>query len=260
VARNDFSIASVILSYFLVAGGIALGLIALTVVKVSGEPAFYGALAVGGALGGFLAGRASRHTTITEPAVGGALVVLTMVGIFVGTDLGELLWHVAQDKVTKIVVIAGSAAAAGAVGGAFVSEKLFGAHSQLSVVWLVHVAVAVLGASFVALLVLMGAMLRGETGSDGVNAGIYFGAMAVGALLSGLAAGASAPQRILVVSLLGAVAGVMGFYLVMRAMPGTAGDEDGKAAAGFAIIGVGCGLVTLVGALVGWKTVGQRAR
>ena len=260
MARNDFSIASVILSYFVVAGGIALGLVGVTLLELHSEVAVYGALAAGGAVGGFLAARASRGSTITEPAIGGVLVVATMVGIFVGTDIGELIWHVAQDQITKIVAIAGGAAVAGAIAGALVSEKLFGAHSQNSLAWLVYVAVAVLGASYVAIIVLMGAMLRGQASreDDATSAGIYFTAMGVGALLSGLAAGASAPRRILLVSLIASVIGVMGFFLLLRALPGVKADSD--AAIGFAIIGVGCGLVTLVGSLIGWKTVGQRAR
>ncbi len=124
MARNQFSIASVILSYFLVAGGVALGLILLTLLKTGGEPAFYGSLALGGAIGGFMAGRASRGSTITEPAIGGVLVIATIVGIFVGTELGEVLWHVAATEVTRIVAIAGGAATAGAIGGALVSEKV----------------------------------------------------------------------------------------------------------------------------------------
>ncbi len=121
---------------------------------------------------------------------------------------------------------------------------------------MLHVAFAVVGACFAAFVVVMGAMMRGET-SDGATAGMYFGAMGVGALLSGLAAGASAPKRILGPSYLGAIIGVMGFYLLIRTLPGV-NDDSGDAAIGFAVIGAGCGLVTLLGALVGWKTVGQR--
>jgi hypothetical protein len=258
MARNDFSIASVVLSYFLVAGGVALGLILLTLIKSGGEPAFYGALAAGGAVGGFVAARASRGTTITEPAIGGVLVIATMVGVFVGTDVGEILWHVAAGEITRMVAIAGGSAAAGAIGGACVSEKVFGAHSQSSLAWLLHVSFAVLGACFAAFVVLLGAMMRGQAGDDGATAGMYFGAMGVGALLSGIAAGASAPKRILGVSFLGSIVGVMGFYLLIRALPGV-DDEDGDAAIGFAVIGAGCGIVTLLGALVGWKAVGQRS-
>src|SRR5687767_1260671 len=139
--RGGFSFASVILSYFLVAGGIAMGLIAMTLIETGGEALFYGALGAGGALGGFVAGRASRGTTIAEPAIGGVLVILTIVGVFVGTEIGEVLWAIGKDQVTRTVGIAGGAAAVGAIVGALVSEKMFGTHSQSSLAWLVHVAV-----------------------------------------------------------------------------------------------------------------------
>lgn len=260
--RGGFSIASVILSYFLVAGGIALGLIAVILAEPGGQAALYGALAAGGAIGGFVAARASRGTTVLEPAIGGVLVILTMVGIFVGTELGQILWAFAEDEVTKYVGLSAAAAAVGAIVGAIVSEKLFGRHSESSLAWLVHVSIAVLGACFVATVVLMGAVIRGEQESS-TQAGVYFGAMGLGALLSGLAAGASAPRRLLVVSFIASIAGVMGFYLLFRELPGvnggtTANAKDTDTAAGFAIIGVGCGIVTLIGALIGWKAIGQR--
>ena len=254
--RGGFSVASVVLSYFLVAGGVALGLIGLTLLKPEQEAMLYVAILAGSALGGFAAGRASRGTTVTEPAIGGVLVVATLAGIFVGTDAGDFLWHVAKDEITRLVAIAAGAAILGALAGAIVSEKVLGAHSRAAAVWLVHVAIAVLGAAFVAMLVLLAATLRGQTG-DGVQAGIYFGSMAAGALLAGLAAGASAPRRILLASFLGTIAGVMGFYLLMRTLPGV-NDDQGDAAAGFAIIGVGCGLVTLLGAAIGWAAIGKR--
>lgn len=257
-SRGGFSIASVILSYFLVAGGIAIGLILLTLLKTGGEGFFYAALGVGGFVGGFVAGRASRGTTITEPAIGGILVILTIVGVFVGTSVGEFLWFAAKAQISKTVAIAGVSAAVGAIGGAMVSEKMFGEHSQASAIWLLHVSLAMLGACVVAFLVLASAMLRGHS-AEGVQAGTYFGAMGIGAFLAGISAGASAPKRILIVSLLGCVVGTMGFYLLLRGLPGVSKADEGKAAAGFAIIGVGCGIVAMIGAAIGWSAVGKKA-
>lgn len=253
--RGGLSIASVLLSYFLIAGGISIGLILLVVLEAKGELVFHAAIAAGAAIGGFSAGRASRGTTITEPAIGGVLVILTIVGVFLGTGIGQFLWHVASSDVTRLVAIAGGAAAVGAIGGAFVSERMFGEHSQSSLVWLAHVSLAVLGACFVAFLVVLALVVRGESGDD-ATAGAYFGAVAIGSMLSGLAAGASAPRRLLLVSLVASVVGIMGFYLLMTALPGT--KESSDAALGFAIIGVGFGLVTMLGALIGWKAVGQK--
>ncbi|MCA9678009.1 MAG: hypothetical protein H6709_20695 [Kofleriaceae bacterium] len=254
-APSGFSWSSVILSYFQVAGGIAVGMILLVLIGASGEPAVYGALALGGAIGGFAAGRASRGTTITEPAIGGLLVIATIVAVFVGTGFGEFLWHVARGEISRIVLIAGAAAAAGALGGAVVAERVVGGHAASGAEWLAHVALAVLGASIVALVVVMGMVMHG--GSENASAGAYFGAVAVGTLLSGLATGASAPRRLLLISLLATVVGVFGFYLLMAALPGVK-DKDGDAALGFLIIGAVFGLLTMLGSFIGWKTVGEK--
>ncbi len=254
--HSGFSWTSVVFSYFLVAGGIAIGLILLVLMKAHGEALFYLSLALGGAIGGFAAGRASRGTTITEPAIGGVLVVLTFVGVFVGSDVGHFIWSVASSDITRLVLIAGGAAAAGAVGGAFVAERMIQGHSQHGLVWLAHVALAVLGASIVALLVVMAMIVRGETDA-GTAGGAYIGAVAAGSLLSGIAAGASAPRRLLLISWLATVVGTMGFYLLMTALPG-ARDDKGDAAIGFVVLGVGFGLLTMLGALIGWKLVGQK--
>lgn len=258
MAQNRFSIAAVFLSYLLVAGGIALALVLVGQIGVTGEAVVYGALALGGAIGGGLAARASRGSTVVEPAIGGALVILTLVGVFVGTEAGAFLWHAAKDDIVRTVAIAGGAAAAGAILGAVAVEKKFAGHSTSSVAWLFFTAFAMLGACVVAFIVLLGAIVRGAADDDSLAAA-YLGGMAVGSLLTGLTIGASAPRRVLLINLLGVLAGVMGFFLLIISLPSFDGDgEAGKAAAGFVIIGIGCGLIAMLGAAIGWALVGKR--
>jgi hypothetical protein len=258
MANRGFSFGATLLSYFLVAGAIALSLIILAKSKLSGEPAFYGALALGGAVGGAFAARASRGSTILEPAIGGLLVIATLVGIFVGTEAGNVLWHVAKDEIVRTVAIAGACAAAGAILGAMLAERLPGGHSQGTPVWLLHVAFTTLGACFVATIVAVGFAFHGATDNDTL-AGVFFAATGIGALLTGVVIGAAAPRRILFITFLGVVAGIMGFYLLIASLPTTDNKDAGKAALGFAIIGAGCGLLAMLGGAIGWRAVGRRA-
>ncbi|HVV85196.1 MAG TPA: hypothetical protein VHE35_19175 [Kofleriaceae bacterium] len=258
MASNRFSLAAVFLAYFLVAGGIALALILLVKAGARGDGAFYGAVALGGAVGGAAAARARRGSTIIEPAIGGLLVIGTLVGIFIGTQAGSVLWHVGKDQILRAIAIAGALAAAGAIVGAVAAEKLAGGHSTSPLAWLLFVAFAMLGACLVSTVVAVAFFFHG-TSDDSKLGGIVFGAMAVGAFVTGLTTGASAPRRILLVNLVGVVAGVMGYYLLVRALPNAADDKDaGAAALGFAIIGVAGGLVAMAGAAIGWRAVGKR--
>ncbi|MBK9034139.1 MAG: hypothetical protein IPL61_23240 [Myxococcales bacterium] len=259
MSSSRFSISSVLLSYFLVAGGIAIGLLAAGQLKLTSELGLYGVLFLGGAIGGVIAARASRGSTVIEPALGAVLVIATLVGVFLGTGIGELLWHVAKDAIVKTVGYAAAAAAVGAIVGAIGAERLWSGHSSSPLVWAVYIAIAALGACIVAMVVLVGGAAHGATDDDAL-AGLFFGAMALGSVLTGLTVGASAPRRLLVATLLGVVAGVMGFYLLLRELPGTSAGDDDKAAAGFAIIGVGCGLLAMAGAAIAWTLVGKKAR
>jgi hypothetical protein len=257
MAKQGFSVAATLLSYFLVAGGIVLALILLVQAKLEGELVFYAALALGGVAGGAIAARASRGSTILEPAIGGLLVIATLVLVFVGTDVSTILWTHAPDDIVRIVGIAGACAAAGAIVGAIGAEKLPGPHSVSALSWLFHAAFSTLGSCFVAMIGLGGAMARG-TSDDDKLAGVMFGAMAIGALLTGLAVGASAPRRVLLVTWLGTILGTIGFWMLMAALPGVENDDAGKTFAGSAIIGVGAGLVAMLGAAIGWAVVGRR--
>jgi len=78
---QGFSFASLILSYFLVGGGMFTGTLVAGTLKSPSEVIVYALLAAGAFLGGFVAARASRGSTILEPALGAIAVVGTIVGL-----------------------------------------------------------------------------------------------------------------------------------------------------------------------------------
>src|SRR5205823_11143792 len=118
---KGFSFASVILSYFLVGGGLLAGMLVGGALELHGEAAFYALLAAGGFAGGFVAARASRGSTIIEPAIGAVAVVATIVLVAAGTEIGKLIWSFARDATMKLIVGVGLSSILGALGGAVVS-------------------------------------------------------------------------------------------------------------------------------------------
>ncbi len=120
-----FSFASVVLSYFLIAGGTFFALLLAGRVGLQSEYLGYIVLAIGGFLGGLVAARASRGSTIIEPALGAVLMILTFVGIGVaasGAESRVLLMPAGM----KAIALVSAASAGGGIGGAFLGEKLFG--------------------------------------------------------------------------------------------------------------------------------------
>src|SRR5688572_4801668 len=120
------SIASVILSYFLVAGGLFAGTLVAGALKVESQALAYLLMGAGAFAGGFVAARASRGETILEPAIGAGAVVLTIVGAAAATPLGKLLWASSDTGTMQVIAILGGISITGAIAGAFVSEKMFG--------------------------------------------------------------------------------------------------------------------------------------
>jgi hypothetical protein len=256
---NGFSFASVILSYFLVGGGMFTATLVAQHVKLPSEVAMYGVLAAGAFVGGFIAARASRGQTILEPAIGAVAVVATIVGLAALTPIGKLIWAMAQDETMKFVGAVGLTGVAGALIGAFLGEKLFGDATQSSIPWLLYTALAVFGgcllATLFASIVVLGHAEFG-TGGDGsrdLGAAILIG-IGAGCLLAGLAVGSSARTRPLIAAFLGGGGGLAGYFaLIARTTPT---DHDTKL--GLAMFAVAGALVTLIGTGLGWATVGRR--
>lgn len=255
---NGFSFASVILSYFLVGGGMFTATLIGRQLPLSSALELGGVLTAGAFVGGFIAARASRGQTILEPVIGAIAVIGTIVALAAATPLGKLIWAVAEDQTMKFVGAVGATGIVGALIGSFLGEKLFGESTGSSIPWLLYAALSVFGASLLAMLfasiVVLGRVeVEAHHTTLDLGKAILVG-IGAGCLLAGLAIGASARVRPLIASLLGGGIGLAGFFaLVTRASP-----PDKDATAGLALLAAGGAVVTLVGTALGWSMLGRR--
>ena len=256
--RDGFSFSSVILSYFLVGGGLGVGTLLVGLLQPSSEYAGYLVLGGGAFLGGWVAARASHGSTIIEPVIGAIAVVATMVGLAAGTVVGQHVWSVAQDATMKFIGVVGGVCAGGALVGAFISEKLMGAATQSSLPWILYAGMAAFGACLLATLVAALALASGGTAAAGIEnvAIVMMVGSAAGCLLSGLSVGASARTRPLIAAFLGGALGVAGYFYVLSRPAVASAEKD--AAAGIAVLAAGGAVVMLLGAAIGWAAIGKR--
>lgn len=250
---QGFSFASVILSYFLIGGGMFGGSLLAFQVKSSNEWVTLACFAAGAFAGGFIAARASRGRTIAEPAIASVLVIGSIVALAANTPLGQLIWHAAQGQTMRVL---GSLAGAGLVGsliGAAISEKMFGASTTSSVPWLLYAALSTFGASILVLLFAQ-LLMWNERGAKLDSTAVILIGLAGGCFLSGLAIGASARTRPLIAAFLGGGLGIAGmFALIAKAQP-----MDRDTLAGAAILAGGGALITLIGTALSWAAVGRK--
>jgi hypothetical protein len=254
-----FSFASVVLSYFLIAGGTFFAGLLAGRMGVHSEYLGYIVLAGGGFLGGIVAARASKGSTIIEPGIGAALLLGTVVALGVAGS-GSSAHVVLLPSAMKAIGLTAGAAAVGGIAGAFVTEKLFGDAEAAPLSWVLYVALATFGAGIIGSAI-------GAVVSNG--AGPIFGVLALCCVAVGVASGASAQSRPLGASFLGGVLGIGGFQMlaiyVFRAIvsSGGGGETDKiptELYIGMAVIAVAAGIATLIGALVGWAAVGSKQR
>jgi hypothetical protein len=254
---GGFSFASVILSYFLVAGGLFTGQLAASYMKTSSEVMALALLAVGGFIGGFVAGRASRGSTIIEPAIGAIGVIATIVLMIAATDLGKAMWAASSNGTAKVIAEVAGATAIGAIGGAFVSEKFFGEATLSAFPWIIYVAFSTFGACIMSTIIAGIFAAQGEGHALEALAKMLFAGMGIGCVLSGIAAGASARTRPLGASFLGGAIGMAGYLtLISRLSPSESKSSD--VAAGIAVFAAGGAILTLIGAVIGWFAVGKK--
>jgi hypothetical protein len=250
---RGFSFASVILSYFLVAGGLLTGTFVTMLLSSPSQNLAFALAGAGAFVGGFIAARASPGSTIIEPAIGAVAVIGTIVAIIISAA-GTSVWHVAPDELKRFAGIYAATAVVGALVGAFLSEKVLGESTTSSLPWLVYAAFATYGACTMATLVAIMLVLSGERTSDDLGKMMLAG-MGAGCLLSGLAIGASARTRPLIASLVGGGGGVAVFVALLTH---DSRPQSHDAVDGILFLVIGGGIVTLVGALVGWLAVGRR--
>jgi hypothetical protein len=253
-----FSLSSVVLSYFLVAGGTFFSALLAGKLGIHSEYLGYLIMAAGAFLGGLIAARASRGKTIVEPAIGAATMVLSIVvlGLAVSNSAGRDAILLPGNM--KGLMLTAGASALGGIAGAAASEKIFGEATTSSVPWILYVSLASFGAG------VMGSIFGGVLGHG--DAGPLFGILALCSLIVGVATGASARTRPLGASFLGGALGVGGFFFLAILLfvsvfsSGRHGSTDipSEVYTGIAVLAVGAGIVTLIGSLIGWATVGKK--
>ncbi len=258
---GGFSFASVILSYFLIGGGTFLTTLVAARLGIQNEYLGYGIMAVGAFVGGFVAARASHGSTIIEPAIGAVVMVASIVGLGLAVANSEARAVILLPGTMKGIGLTAAASAGGGIVGAFLSEKMLGESAQSSAPWLLYAALASFGAG------VMGSIFGGVIGHG--EGGPLLGLTAVCCLLVGLASGASARSRPLLATLVGGVLGTGAyFYLAVvifvgimgKLEPGAGAGIPSEVYAGLAIMAAGAGVVTMIGALIGWAAVGSKAR
>jgi hypothetical protein len=259
---GGFSIASVVLSYFLTAGGMLAGTLLMGKLHTSSEAVGLLCWALGSFIGGFFAARASRGSTIIEPAIGAILVVLTIIATAAGSDTGKLLWHMGGSSLGKPLAEVTAALVVGACAGAFVSEKMFGEATVSAAPWILYTALTSFGATFMVAVIVSILGAKGNATQDSLGKMFIIGAV-IGALVAGIAVGASARLRVLGPAFVGGTLGTFGLFMLFvalftAAVGEGANGETNKAIVGFAIISVGGGIVTLIGSAIGWSAIGKR--
>ncbi len=249
---QGFSVASVVLSYFMVAGGMFAGMLAGGYAHVQSELMGYVVLGVGAFAGGYFAARASRGSTIVEPAIGGLAVIGTFVALVAGTDAGKMVWSTQEGEVVKVVAKLAASTGAGALVGAWIAEKFFGEAPTSSLPWFPFSAFATFGSCL--MVTLIAAVLAANSKGDvDTLAKMMLVGLAAGCLVGGVAIGASARARPLLAAFLGGGVGVLGFCLLITRLSGSQADKDQTA--GIAVLAVGGAIVTLIG----WAAVGKKA-
>lgn len=252
-----FSFASVCLSYFLIAGGTFSAALVAGRLGLHSEYLGYIILAAGGFVGGMIAARASRGSTIIEPALGAALLLASFLGVGLAVT-GSEVRSVLLPGTMKAIGLTAGACAGGGIAGAFVTEKLFGHTTASGATWILFVMLAGFGAGVIGVS-FGGALGKGESGP-------MFGVLAACCLVLGIATGASASSRPLAASFLGAALGLGGFFFlaiyafvsVFSAAGASLDKVPAEVYAGMGIVAAGGGLVTMIGALIGWAAVGRK--
>jgi hypothetical protein len=250
---QGFSFASLILSYFLIAGGLFGGTLLAFQLRLGNEWQALGSLAAGAFVGGFIAARASRGSTVVEPALGAVLVIGSICALAYNTPLGKLLWASAQQPTMKLIGSIAGAGLVGAIFGAAISEKLFGESTRSAIPWLLYTALTTFGSSV--LVVMLAQLLSwSEQGAKLDPTKVILIGLGGGCLLGGLAVGASARTRPLFAAFLGGGLGVAGLFALINQVE----KMDRDTLLGSLILAGAGAIITLIGTALGWAAFGRR--
>ncbi|HEU5057844.1 MAG TPA: hypothetical protein VFU21_15035 [Kofleriaceae bacterium] len=241
----------VLVSYFLIAGGVALAAVSLALFAVASRAASDAVFFLGALVGGLVAGRASRHKAVAEPAVAALLVVGTMMAIF-SVGVGRSFPWSSGDGILPLPVQLGLVAGLGGLVGGLIGRRSRSGRPEGSAWRWWGVAMLVnLGATF--MLVSSSMVWLGGVGEDAEVGAIFLG-LAVAWLLGGFCAQAIMPRRMIWVS----GAGSFAIVLLAGAFSTVRGDVDAGAVIGAGFLwGVGT-LIGALGALIGWRLIASR--
>jgi hypothetical protein len=277
-SRRGSSLGWVVVSYFLVLGGIAAAMVIAVATEIRDERIGYGLVAAGAAIGGLFAGRASPHLSLLEPAVAAALVIASLVVFLSQTLLGQLvdvLIHAVtadtasdgSDRWRHIGIIAGVAAVGGLVGGLIGELTRRGEPSPGALRWM-GMAILITSGTLLASSIVSHVLLVDRALRDGGMARVLAGdslvtddalvrvtliALAAGAFLGGLVTQGAAPVRRLAAI---GVAVAVGYGGLLLALVDPRHGMDSDTAVGVAVIAVAGGLLAIVGAAIG-RVVGR---
>ena len=262
--RNSFSIGWVIVSYFLICGGVCVAIGGYALAGARQPSAGYAAFFVGAALGGAMAGRASPHRSYLEPALAAALVVGSVLAFVNSTPMGRLLVASYHDQVIRSAEVLAGLGAGGGLLGALVGEATQPRDPRLlGLRWLglslfISAGAVLSAGTFAALLLLNKAAEKalGQILTGGIDPHqpllsqdrVALAATAAGvgaAFLGGLVTQLGAPRRALVPAMLGPLLVMGGAVLAIGAAAGRGHQLVGPAV----VVGAFAAAVALVGAL-----------
>jgi len=243
----------VLVSYFLIAGGVALAAVTLALFAEVGRTTSDAVFFLGALVGGVFAGRASRHKAVAEPAMGALLVVGTLIAVFT-VGLGrEFSWTADEGLVPVPVQLGLIAGLGGLVGGLIGRRSRTAGPVDSAWRWWGIATLINLGATFMLVTCTMALAVRADVDSDEGVGAIFLG-LGVAWLVSGFVSQAIMPRRMLWV----AGAGSIGIVLLGVAFSVSRGDLAPSATIGAGFLwGIGT-LVGALGAVFGWKLIASR--
>lgn len=267
---RGFSVSWILVSYFAICGGIVL---AVAVFLATGgnsglDPrvAGYVTCGVGGLVGGFFAGRASRHFSIVEPAVAGALVIGSVYALVKWTAIGPWAFTFAAEAIVRESLVLGGLAFGGGLSGALLGELSWtGTPSANPIRWFGMTVFLTAGALLVSAIgasvafadqtlrdpeALRQILTEGTvrvTEDEVVR--VVLAALAATGFLGGAVAQLAAPARILSAATLGVLVTVGGGIAGLLAWGGELREETVR---GALLLGGGAAFLAFVGALAVW--------
>jgi hypothetical protein len=274
-----FSPSWVVVSYFLICGGVCAAAAGYAAVGAREPSAGYAAFFVGAALGGFLSGRASPHRSYLEPALAATLVVASLMAFIYATPMGRLGVAMARSEVNVDVwrhaAIAGGLGFGGGFFGAILGEATQPkAPGLLPLRWYllaIFIAAGALFASTTAAVILLAndaaRAALGQMWTGGVDPSkplvtedrvvlLAAAAAASAALLGGVITQVGAPRRMLVPAAAGTFTVMTGALLGVAAAAHRLKQMVGTALA----FGALAGAVAMVGAFVVYLLARARGR